>query len=365
MKDGLDRNAVRRLRTALEAADPAFDGVAFERRALRGLPPLELKARVAHLISALAEGLPADFQQALPIVLDAGQSFPAGDPDDPLRGFAAWPLVDWVAVYGTEYLETSLAALRRLTPLFSAEFAVRPFLIADPQRALAILSAWLDDPDPNVRRLISEGTRPRLPWGAQLPAFRRDPQPVLSLLTRLRDDPAEYVRRSVANNLNDIAKDHPALVVETARAWWREAGPARQAVVRHGLRTLVKQGDPAALRVLGFTTRPRVEATFRASAATLRIGESLELELLLRSTGRRRQRLVVDYVVHYQRAGGKTGAKVFKWRNIELPTGGEVRLSRKHAFVPRSVRRLYAGEHRLEVQVAGRVLAALKIDLEP
>jgi len=363
MKDGLNRAAIVRLRTALAAADPAFDGARFQRRALRGLTSLELKQRVRHVIAAMAAGLPDDFSRALPTVLAAAENFPAGEPDDSLQGFAAWPLIDWVPVAGLVHFEASLQALRRLTPLFSAEFAIRPFLLADEPRALAILAGWRTDPDHHVRRLVSEGTRPRLPWGEQLPMFRHDPAPVLALLEPLRDDPSDYVRRSVANNLNDIAKDHPAVVVRTAKAWWSGASTERQALVRHALRTLVKQGDPGALRVLGFTTKPRVEALLHLSARSLPIGATLELELELRSTGLKRQNLVVDYAVHHQRAGGKMSAKVFKWRQVELPAGGQFRAVKKHAFVPRSVRRLYPGEHRIEVLVGGQVVATAKFSL--
>jgi len=363
MKDGLDKVAIARLGAALSAADAAFDGPGFQRRAKRGLAELELKERVLHLIGAMAAGLPDDYTRALPVVLAAAEAFPAGDPEDSLNGFAAWPLIDWVGVHGLDHFEASVAALRRLTPLFSAEFAIRPFLLADPTRTLEILAGWLEDPDHHVRRLISEGTRPRLPWGQQLPQFRENPTPVLALLEQLRDDPSPYVRRSVANNLNDIAKDHLALVVATANRWWRGASAERQGLVRHGLRTLVKQGNTGALEVLGFTTEPQVSVTFSLSAASLQIGQSQQLTLILRSTAAQTQKLVVDYVVHHQRAGGAVTAKVFKWRNLDLPAAGEVRLVKKHTFASRSVRRLYRGRHRVEVKVGGQVMASAEFDL--
>lgn len=363
MKDGLDHAAVARLREALCAGDSSFDGPGFERRALQGLTDLELKERVRHLIGAMAAFLPDDFPAALSTVLAAGEAFPVGDPDDSLNGFAAWPLIDWVAEYGLDHFDASLAGLRQLTPLFSAEFAVRPFLLADPDRAMTVLDSWLDDEDHHVRRLVSEGTRPRLPWGVQLPMFREDPAPVLVLLRKLKDDPSEYVRRSVANNLNDIAKDHPAVVVETAQQWWNDGSVQSRALVRHGLRTLVKQGDAGALGVLGFTTDPQVEVTLDLSCDEVKIGESLELDLVLRSVGRKTQKLVIDYAVHHQRANGKMTAKVFKWRNVDLPAGGEIELAKKHAFVPRSVRRLYPGAHRVEILVSGKVLASKEFEL--
>jgi 3-methyladenine DNA glycosylase AlkC len=247
-----------------------------------------------------------------------------------------------------------MKALKKLTSLFSAEFAVRPFLLQDTGRALGHLRGWLHDPDEHVRRLISEGTRPRLSWGCQLPMFRDDPGPVIELLTHLRDDPAEYVRRSVANNLNDIAKDHPATVVKVCRAWMKGASDQRRWIIRHGLRTLVKKGDKGALKVLGYTTEPKVEVQLELSTKSLKIGSDLIIEVKLASTARRTQKLVVDYVVHHQRAGGKTTPKVFKLRSLDLGPDESVHLQKKHSFAPRTVRRYYPGKHTVELMVGGR-----------
>ena len=358
MKDGLDEPALNRLVEAMTVSWPAFDGSGFKREALAGLDDLELKDRVRHIIAVLNNFLPEDFPKALKIVVRAGGNFPAGRPGDSLAGFAAWPLIDWVPEYGLDHCDISMKALKKLTSLFSAEFAVRPFLLQDTDRAMGHLRSWLDGPDDHVRRLVSEGTRPRLPWGCQLPMFRDDPGPVIELLTHLRDDPAEYVRRSVANNLNDIAKDHPATVVKVCRAWMKGASDQRRWVIRHGLRTLVKQGDKGALKVLGYTTEPKVEVGFRLSVKSLNIGGNLVIEVNLTSTARRTQKLVVDYVVHHQRANGKTTPKVFKLRTLDLGPGESVHLQKKHSFVPRTVRRYYPGKHTVELMVGGHSLGS-------
>jgi 3-methyladenine DNA glycosylase AlkC len=363
MKDGLGASAVDRLARSLVSADPGFDAPEFRKRGLAGLGTLELKARVGHLTDALAKCLPDDYPRALEVVRQAGRAFPEGDPADPLNGFAAWPLVDWVAAYGLDHFDVSLEALRDLTGLFSAEFAVRPFLIHDAGRALVHFHRWTADPDEHVRRLASEGSRPRLPWGRQLPMFRADPAPVLPLLENLADDPSEYVRRSVANNLNDIAKDHPAVAVRVGRRWMKGAGPERTRLVRHALRTLVKQGDPGALKVLGFTSEPRVEASLTLEAKRVRIGDSLAFEIELVSSGARRQKLVIDYAVHHRRANGSCGRKVFKLRNASLDPGEVLKLRKSHSFAPRSVRRYYSGRYRIELLVGGRSLAEAFFDL--
>ena len=354
MKDGLNGPALERLADAVSQAWPRFDDSGFLKVALDGLDDLELKDRVRHVIAVLNRFLPVAYPRALKIVVRAGGRFPPGRPGDSLAGFAAWPLIDWVPEYGLHDFDSSMKALKGLTSLFSAEFAVRPFLMADTARALGHLQGWIDDPDEHVRRLVSEGTRPRLPWGCRLPVFIEDPLPVIELLNRLKDDPSEYVRRSVANNLNDIAKDHPATVVKVCRVWKKGATAERDRIIRQGLRTLVKQGNPGALRVLGYTTDPEVSVALRLSAKTLKIGGDLSIEVALTSKASRTQKLVVDYVIHHVRANGKTTPKVFKLRSLDLEPGKSVSFTRKHSFAPRSVRRYYPGEHTVEILVGGR-----------
>jgi 3-methyladenine DNA glycosylase AlkC len=363
MKDGLGPAAVERLARALAAGDPGFPIARFRRAALKGLGELELKERVNHLIGVMDANLPDSHAKALAIVKKAGRNFPAADPDDPLRGFAAWPLIDWVPTRGLGSPAASLEALRRLTSLFSAEFAVRPFILDDPVAVVKRMHGWTSDRSEHVRRLVSEGTRPRLPWGVRLPVFIEDPGPVLGLLENLKDDSSEYVRRSVANNLNDIAKDHPDLAARTGRRWLKGASEERRRLVSHGLRTLVKKGHPVVLEALGFVTDPQVDATLDLEPGRLPIGGALNLTVRLKSGSRKAQRLVVDYAVHHRRANGKSTAKVFKLRVLELAAGGEMVLTKKHSFAPRSVRRYYAGEQEVELLVGGRSLARRRFEL--
>ena len=358
MKDGLGRDAVRRLATALASVDSTFDAAAFQRRAIRGLGKLELKARVAHVVDALRVHLPPDFADARPIALAAGADFPAGDPDDPLRGFAAWPLIDWIAVHaGTEHarhFDDAVDALRSLTGLFTAEFAIRPFLLADTKRAMVHVTRWTRDPEDTVRRLASEGVRPRLPWAQRLPMFQQEPAPVLRILERLKDDPSESVRRSVANNLNDIAKDHPDRVVQVARKWSRGRRKERAWIIRHATRTLVKEGHPGALAVLGYTARPQVQVELALSPARMKLGSSLTLQLALHSRAHGDQRLVVDYAIHHRKANGTLAPKVFKLRNLDLAAGETLTIEKRHVIRAISTRRYYAGEHAVEILVNGK-----------
>ena len=278
------------------------------------------------------------------------------------HNFVAIFLSDFVATFGRAELEFSMEALRFFTPFGSAEFAVRPFLASEPERAMAIVRTWTDDPDEHVRRLASEGTRPRLPWGMRLTHLVRDPSPCAPILDALKEDPSLYVRKSVANHLNDITKDHPAWVLERLEAWDLDSEPQRW-IARHACRTLIKRGDARALALMGFGAKPRVDAEFAVSPARLRLGKTLTLEARLVSRSRTVQTLAVDYVMHYVKALGGVFEKVFKWSEIELPPGSEVTLRKRQTLRDFTTRKHHAGHHLVELQVNGQRLAQAGFDL--
>jgi hypothetical protein len=215
-----------------------------------------------------------------------------------------------------------------------------------------------------VRRLASEGSRPRLPWGMVLKPLIEDPSPTLPLLRALQDDPSEYVRRSVANHLNDIAKDHPARVVQWLAEHLPDAPPARQALLRHASRTLIKQGHPGVLQAWGLGTPLRGEVAFALAPARVALGGALQMDVVLRSTQRRgTQPLVIDYAVHHVKANGSTSPKVFKGWRCELAPGQTLQLSKKHSMKPVTTRRYHAGEHRIELLVNGKPVAEAAFEL--
>jgi len=218
---------------------------------------------------------------------------------------------------------------------------------------LSVLKTWVDDPNCNVRRLISEGTRPRLPWAMRLPAFMADPAPILPLLEALKDDSEEYVRRSVANNLNDIAKDHPDIVARIAGQWLTGADRNRKRLLRHACRTLIKQGHQGTLKALGYGP-PRVELE-KLGIFTPRVpfGAALEFELWLTSTADYAQPLIIDYAIHHRKASGRTTPKIFKWKTTTLAPLETLRAKRKHAIKKITTRVYYPGAHLLEIFVNG------------
>ena len=351
-KHNVNDEVVRTLARQLSGAYPEFDVAAFETAATTGLLDLELKDRVRHIIAGMRPLLPASPARAVDIARRAALGHFAGGAK--VSGWATWPIIDFVGAHGVGCFDDALEALRQMTSLWSAEFAIRPFYRHDAARALATVGPWVNDPSEHVRRLVSEGSRPRLPWGARLRAFQADPAPVLALLEALRDDPSEYVRRSVANNLNDIAKDHPDVVCLVCARWLEDAPTPRRKLVQHALRSLVKAGSPAALEALGFRPDPPVVVQHLSVVPDdVAVGGSVEIEFELVSRSDRAERLVVDYAVHHVKANGSRSPKVFKLKTVELAPGQALHLRKKHSLKKVTTRVYHPGPHTVEILVNG------------
>lgn len=343
-----NERGVRGLAADLSRAWPDFDAGGFVRAVLPRLPPLGLNERNFLIRDALHAHLPSAFPDAAKILLRAlGPESSAG--------YAVMSLGAYVAEFGLAHRGLSLKALKEITKRFSAEFAIRPFLDREPAAVLAELARWAHDPDPQVRRLVSEGTRPRLPWGMRLQGFVKDPRPVLKLLELLKEDPELFVRRSVANNLNDIAKDHPDLVVATLRRWKSSRNPETQWLVKHALRTLIKQGHPEALGLLGFGHGAAVKVTgLTLSHPRLRIGETQAIHFTITSTAKDPQPLMIDYAVYYRKANGQLKPKVFKLKSLTLGPRAAVPVAKRQPFRPIGIRPFYPGDHAIEILINGK-----------
>ncbi len=354
---------------------PQFDRSRFEALAGAGLEKLELKARVLHLAAALGQTLPADFAHACDVI-EAALAPPVpleadGEPAEQnaaerasgLSGIVIWSLGEFVSSRGLDHAPRALACLHALTQRSTAEFAIRPFLQRDPAAVFRTLAKWVYDPSAHVRRLVSEGSRPRLPWGLRLQSLVVDPAPTLPLLRVLQDDPSVYVRRSVANHLNDIAKDHPDLVASWVREHLVGAGPERVALLRHASRTLIKAGHPPTLQAWGVGQAFRGKATLALAATKVRIGATLGLEVNLVSTASTPQPLVIDYAVHHRRANGERTPKVFKGWKVTLAPGEKRALAKQHSFRPVTTRRLYPGQHQIDLLINGQTVAKRDFEL--
>ena len=339
----------RKMARDVAAVHRGFDEKRFLNLTLPGLEPLALLQRLRRATEALRETLPVDYEKALEILRRVAPSFG--------EGFTALVLPDFVGLYGREHFDLSLDALKFFTQFGSSEFAIREFLRLDLARTLRAMEKWSRDENEHVRRLASEGSRPRLPWSFKLPALIANPSPVTKILENLKADPSLYVRKSVANHLNDITKDHPAWVLDRIEAWTL-ANPRTAWIAKRALRTLIKKGDRRALHVFGAGERARIRV--EACAATprrIRLGDALTISCRMISTAKRPQKLVVDYAIHYVKQSGAASAKVFKWKEVTLAPGEVLSLAKSQRIRDFTTRKHHAGEHRVELMVNGELVA--------
>ena len=340
----------------LATAWPAFPRAPFTDGLDDALAPLALLARADLLTDRLTEALPSDFATAAEVLVRALDS-PTFD------GWMVLPCGTYVARAGIDRPEIALPLLAGLSPRWTSEVPIRAFVERHPELTYQHLHRWSTDPDEHVRRLVSEGTRPRLPWAPLLRGLIADPGPNLELLDRLVDDPSPDVRRSVANHLNDIAKDHPDLAIDLARRW-QDRGDGAAWVVRHGLRTLVKDGEPRALAVLGIATDAEIRLTaLTLDTATVAIGDAVTFTLTLELDDPGETDAMIDYRVHYIGANGPRRPKVFKLTRRRLVAGAPVTLTRRHRFAHVSIRRIHPGRHTIDIQVNGRILGTVHLDV--
>lgn len=364
VRDVFNESAVNKLAADLSGAWREFDAKGFRHAINSQLKPLSFSERATLICDTLWEFLPKEYPRALKIILKSLPPELENREITSYDGFIIMPLNDYVAKYGLEHYDLSMQALYEMTKRFTAEGAIRAFILKEPEKTLAILSQWAEDENCHVRRLASEGTRPRLPWTMQLKPFIEDPRPVLALLEKLKTDPELMVRRSVANNLNDIAKDNPDLVVSTLKRWSSIDDEGTQWLIRHAARTLVKQGNQGALSVLGFDADAEISVSkIRLDKSTVKIGEGLTFSFEITSKSKRTQNLVIDYVIHHVKANGKLAPKVFKLSKKRLEAGEVVDIEKRHSFRLINTRKYYSGVHRLEVQVNGKVYTNITFEL--
>ncbi|HBE68599.1 MAG TPA: hypothetical protein DDW52_10670 [Planctomycetaceae bacterium] len=367
LKDELfNRRKVVYLAELLAEAEPKFDQTDFVKQTMRGFKKLELKERISRIADSLQNHLADDFPSAckhivacLPPPLDPSRT------DDDFGDFIFAPLGEYVVREGLTKakLSRALQTLKELTKRFSMEDSIRAFINAFPDRTLVALEKWAKDKNYHVRRLVSEGTRPTLPWSKRLTIDRLTP---LRLLDQLYSDPTRYVVRSVANHLNDIAKADASVVLERLKQWkleGRQRPEEFEWMAKHALRTLVKRGDSAALAFLGYRDKPKITVgSFSVSPNKVKPGDSIQIDVDL--SAKQAEALIVDYVIDFVKANGLTAPKVHKLKQLTLAAGQSAHLSKKHTLKANATTyRLYPGEHRVTLQVNGQQLASKMFEL--
>jgi len=304
---------------------------------------LELKAKMRHTTLCLQKPLPKNYVEALVILVKAAPE---------IKGFEAMSLPDYVEVYGMDHWEESLNALGQFTKYSSSEFAIRPYLDKNPDLAMHYMSNWAEHKHENVRRFSSEGCRPRLPWAMILPKFIVNPKPIFKVLEKLKDDPSEFVRKSVANNLNDISKDHPVMVLDVCERWIGKSEKTDW-IVKHACRTLLKQGNTRAMRLFGFGDPKKLKIeNFKLDKSKIQIGESVYFSFDLENLEKKECKVRLEYAIDFVKANGKPSTKVFQIIE-KIYSPGKHTLKRKHSFENLSTRKHYPGIHKISVIVNG------------
>jgi len=330
----------------LKSNDKQFDGKGFQKAVFEtGWDQKELKERMNHIAVMLHEYLPGGYRENIKILKSTSSHF---------SGLEHMVFPAYVELYGMENFETSMSALEHFTPNSSSEFAIRPFIKQSPKKAMQQMETWAESSDHHVRRLATEGCRPRLPWAMALPQFKNDPRPVIRILEKLKDDENEYVRRSVANNLNDISKDNPEMVIAIAKDWLGKT-PETDWVVKHACRSLLKQGEAELMAVFGFKKPGHISIREFTVQETVGIGEKLKFSFKLQTQKDRLGKLRIEYAIDFMKNNGLQKRKIFKIS--ESDNSSQVKeICREHSFRLISTRKYYSGAHGIAVIINGHEL---------
>ncbi|RXK86063.1 DNA alkylation repair protein [Filimonas effusa] len=351
LKDLYSKTFYNRLCNSLEKAIPGFNRKIFIKAIYTpAFEDMELKERMRHTTLTLHSFLPADFENAVALLKTSIEQLRADDFPNGGLEFIFFP--DYIELYGLNDYKTSVKAMEFITQFITCEFAIRPFLVKYNGKLMQQMLKWSLHSNAAVRRLATEGCRPRLPWATAVPGLKKDPSPILPILENLKTDPSESVRRSVANNLNDISKDHPGLVIGIA-AKWKGISKEVDAIIKHGCRTLLKQGHTGILKHYGLESRKLTLSNFVIHTPEVKIGESVSFSFTIANKNSEAQMVRLEYGVYYRKANGKATRKVFKVSERVYAPKEKCTIQRRQKFVLITTRTFYTGQHQLSIIVNG------------
>lgn len=362
LKDRYNDIFFDKLIIALKDIYPDLQGASFKQKIFSDdWASMELKHRMHHISVTLNDVLPGNYPEQIGLLCLLPKSLmKVGFQKD---GFEFMFLPDFIESFGMDSYKVSVKAIEKMTQFVSCEFAVRPFILKFTKPMIKQMAVWSKHKHPSVRRLSTEGIRPRLPWAMGLPFLKVDPAPIIPILERLKNDTSEYVRRSVANNLNDISKDHPDLVVKLAKEW-KGTSPETDWVIKHACRTLLKQGDLRAMKLFGFGAVSKIEiADFEIINPRVKIGESMIFTFTLKNLAKSKIKIRLEYGLYYQKANGTLSRKVFTISEKEYPKLSITRVERKQSFKVISTRRFYLGKHQVSIIINGVELETMDFEL--
>jgi 3-methyladenine DNA glycosylase AlkC len=325
-----------------------FDSVNFLKEVTHNLESLSLNERMRNTSIVLKEYLPKDYKKAIEILYKVIPNTQ--------RGYTNLVFPDFVGLYGHDHSDISLEALKHFTQFGSSEFAIREFLKRDFTKTIKVMNQWAKDKNTHVRRLASEGSRPRLPWSFKLDDVIKDPKSTQSILETLKADEELYVKKSVANHLNDLSKDNTQHMLQLIKSW-DKTNAHTSWIVKHASRTLIKKGNVESLAIFDFEKDPKIKLeNFKIINPKLKLGENLEFKFDLISEKSKDQKLVIDYIIHYCKKGNELTKKVFKLKELTLKPKEKISITKKQLIKDFSTRKHYAGKHFVEIQINGKVL---------
>ena len=344
LKDLYDKKLISSLSSEMIKVHSSFNTKKFTRRIFdESWKDKELKQRMRHISQTLHEFLPADFSKAVNILKPVSEKF---------SGFEYMFFQDYVELYGLDDFNESMVALECFTKYASSEFAVRPFIIKYQGKMMCQMEKWAESDNHHVRRLASEGSRPRLPWAMALPEFKKNPAAVIKILKKLKNDQSEYVRRSVANNLNDISKDNPDVTLKIAKAW-KGKNKNTDWIVKHACRTLLRSSDGKALGLFGYGDPKKIQLRNFIVSKKVAMGDRVEFSFNLKTSKTNLGMLRIEYAIEFARANGRTGRKVFKISEGDFK-GTSKNVVKSYSFKLITTRRYYPGIHSISILINGK-----------
>lgn len=359
-KHMINESVVKKIAAGISKHDSEFKKNSFL-KLIHELAPLELKARVLLITKYLNTHLKHDYPTNLKILMKTMD-------EEEMNGFELWPFSEYISQFGLDHFDESMKAMYKLTQNFTAEFAIRPYLVKSHHKVFKYFNKWVNDKNVHIRRWISEGLRPLLPWGQKLPLFIMDPTHTIIFLDKLKFDEELYVRKSVANHLNDISKNHPQVVIEVLRMWSKDCPSQHedkiQWITRHALRTLIKKGHPGALKLMGAAEALVKVSAFKTDKKKYNLHDHLSFSFTIQSQSSKLQKLIIDYSIDFVKANGKKGKKVFKLKTVELKKNESLDFKKKHSLKPITTMKFYSGVHHLAIQINGKKMGEIEFKLE-
>jgi len=355
LKDQFNKKFYERLALEFNKFDKNFHPDKFVKDAIIGLDDMVLNQRLRNTSVTLKKHLPGNYKRSVDLLMQVAPEFKSH--------FTSFVFPDFIGQYGHDDVKTSLEALKYLTQFGTSEFAIREFLKRDLKGTLKVMNKWADDKNYHVRRLASEGCRPRLPWSFNLPEIMNDPELTRSILEKLKGDDELYVKKSVANHLNDFSRNHSDWMLRVVNSWDKKNEHTAW-IVKHASRTLIKKGHPGTMSLFGFEKAPKIKLEkLKVSKPKIKLGEEQEFSFDLVSEKNKTQKLVIDYAIFYCKKSGESSPKVFKLKEIELKPGSTVTISKKQSFKDFSTRKHYPGKHAIEIMVNGKVMGRKEFSL--